>query len=533
MHLRECSDAKEIIGLYGRPSFSGIRNIKSAVSRANMGGVLNMRELLDIASLLKTARVAKGYEKENFLENSPVIAMFSQLGANKYLEDRINAVVISEEEIADSASAELSFIRRHIRQNGLKIKEVLNKTISSPQNGKMLQEPIVTTRGDRYVVPVRSEYRSSFSGLVHDISSSGATVFMEPMQVVELNNELAMLNAREKREIERILAELSDETASFSQGILDDYELLCRLDFIFAKAELSFRQNALAPMINDSRELNFKGARHPLIDKKDVVPIDIRIGRDFDALIITGPNTGGKTVSLKTLGLLTLMAQCGLHIPCADGSIVAVYDKIYADIGDEQSIEQSLSTFSSHMKNIVEIHKVAGERSLVLLDELGAGTDPVEGAALAIAIIEQLRQLGATVAATTHYAELKAYALTEEGVENASCEFDIETLRPTYKLLIGVAGKSNAFAVSEKLGLSHEIIKRAESLINSEDRKFEDVLTELEKERQRLAVEKNETEKLKRETRKQFEDVKKTAEFSLKRPGKSAFQGKERSPNRY
>lgn len=484
--LSQTNDAVFLMGFYGSPYFGGITDITECVRRADMGGLLNHRELMNVASLLAASRGCKKYIENNKNGATGLDTMFSRLMGNRFLEDKINNAIISEEEMSDNASSELFDIRRTMRRCASKVKDVLNKIISSSAYSKMLQEPIVTIRSDRYVVPVKSEYKGSFQGLVHDMSSSGATLFIEPLSVVEINNELKALASAEKKEMERILYELSADVAQFGNGIIDDYEILCELDFIFAKGNLAYKMRANRPKLTESSETRIVRARHPLLDQKTAVPITITIGGSNDTVIITGPNTGGKTVSIKTLGLLTVMAQCGLFIPADESSVVSICKKVFADIGDEQSIEQSLSTFSSHMKNIVNILNEADSESLILVDELGAGTDPVEGAALAIAIIEYLRTLRARVIATTHYAELKIYALETEGVENASCEFDVATLKPTYKLLFGIPGKSNAFAISEKLGLPNYIVEQAKLKINSQNKKFEEVITRLEEKRQAL-----------------------------------------------
>ncbi len=495
--LDKTSDARRLLGIKGAPPFSGVRNLSSSVKRAERGGSLNAGELLHVAELLRTARGVQSYlEDDRKSERTSLDGMFAALMINRALEDRIRSAIISPEEIADGASGELLSIRRRIRRSGEKVREVLAHIISSPSHAKHLQENIITQRSGRFVVPVKSEYKSEIKGLVHDVSSTGATVFIEPIGVVELNNALRELEAEEKKEIERILAALSAEVAEFSAGIETNFEILSRLDLIFAMGKLSYAQNAEAPAVNDKGIVNLKNARHPLLDKNKTVPISIRLGREFDTLVITGPNTGGKTVSLKTVGLLTLMAECGLHIPCDYGSEISVFSKIFADIGDEQSIEQSLSTFSSHMKNIVEIISEADDSSLVLVDELGAGTDPVEGAALAVSIIEYIRALGAKTVATTHYAELKSFALITERVENASCEFDVTTLKPTYRLLIGIPGKSNAFAISERLGLPMNIIKGAERLVEREDKRFDEILSRLEEKQKALDTELSEAGRL-------------------------------------
>ncbi len=503
---KQTSAARQMMNRRAAPVFSGLRPVGPSLSRAGMGGCLNTRELLDIASALRCARVIKAYapEEQTCLDN-----MFRLLQGNKHLEDRISGCILGEEEIADNASPELASIRRHQRVTGGKVRESLQKYVSSPSYSKYLQDTIITQRGDRFVIPVKAEYRGEMPGLVHDVSSSGATLFVEPMAVVKLNNELRELMAKEQAEIERILAELSAECAGFAEGILRDYGILVEMDGIFARARLSAEMDAEEPVIKQKGGLNLRRARHPLLPPKEAVPITVRLGMEFDTLVITGPNTGGKTVTLKTIGLLSLMAACGLHIPADSGSEVPLWTAVYADIGDEQSIEQSLSTFSSHMVNIVSILSEAEPGSLALFDELGAGTDPVEGAALAVSIIQHTRRLGAAVAATTHYAELKTFALTTPGVENASCEFDVETLKPTFRLLIGVPGKSNAFAISKRLGLDERIIEAAQSQVGVENAAFEDVLYRLECQRQALEKEKTDTEVLKRRAE---EDARKAAE---------------------
>ena len=411
---------------------------------------------------------------------------FSGLVSNKFLEEKITNAIISEDEISDKASSTLADIRRKIRTASSKAREVLDKIIHSTQYLKYLQDAIVTQRDGRYVVPVRSECRGNVPGLVHDTSASGATVFIEPMGVVQANNDIKLLRSKEDDEIERILFELSANAGDFADAIITSYKNLAILNFVFAKANLAYNMRASMPIMNDRGIVDLKQAKHPIIDKDKVVPVDIVLGKNFDTLVITGPNTGGKTVTLKTLGLLTLMAMCGLLVPCADNSELSVFRRVLVDIGDEQSIEQSLSTFSAHMTNIIQIIKLANSGSLVLIDELGAGTDPVEGAALAISILEKLRDKHAKIASTTHYAELKEFALRTEGVENACCEFDVTTLRPTYRLLIGVPGKSNAFAITKRLGMDDEIVERAKELVSSESRQFEDVVGTLEKRRQSL-----------------------------------------------
>lgn len=497
--LQETTDACHMVELKGSPAFREVHDVKASLERADRGGSLNTRELLRIAAVLHVARTVKEYGGGDGAAPGTLEHYFWALVPNRYLEDRITTTIIGEEEIADSASSELSDIRRHMRIAGSRVRESLQKIISSPSYAKYLREPIITLRGDRYVVPVRSEYKNAIPGMVHDVSSSGGTFFIEPMQAVQANNELRELLIKEKKEIERILAELSAEVASHRENIAADYDTLVQLDLIFAKARLSYSMKAMCPAVNTDGRIVLNRARHPLIAKDAVVPITVRLGDDFDTLVITGPNTGGKTVTLKTLGLLTLMAECGLHIPVSDQSCISVFEMVLADIGDEQSIEQSLSTFSSHMKNIVEITEICGEGSLVLFDELGAGTDPAEGAALAMAVIEFCRKLGAKVAATTHYGELKLYAMRTEGAINASCEFDVETLRPTYRLLIGIPGKSNAFAISKRLGLSELIIDDAKSLVSENDVNFEDVLSQLEAQRQAMEQARIQAEQMKLE----------------------------------
>ena len=499
--LDQTTAASDLCTRKGNPSFSGVTDVSAALERADRGGSLQPVELLRIAGVLRCARNIKSYCDE--AEKATVLdPLFQSLTPNKYLEDRISGAILSEEEIADSASPALADIRRHMRIQAGKIKDGLQKIISSPAYAKYLRDPIITIRGGRYVVPVKSEHKGDVPGLVHDVSATGSTYFVEPMSAVNANNALRELELKEKKEIERILAELSSEAAAHREDIDLDVKLLVQLDVIFAKAKLGYRMRAWAPLMNDKGIVELRNARHPLIDPKSVVPISLHLGRDFDSMIITGPNTGGKTVTLKTIGLLTLMAECGLHIPAGDGSKLSTFDAILADIGDEQSIAQSLSTFSSHMRTIVDVVEQCDDRTLVLFDELGAGTDPAEGAALATAIIEFCRKLGSRVVATTHYAELKLYAMRTKSVINASCEFDVETLRPTYKLLIGIPGKSNAFAISRKLGLSEVILKEADDLVDKSDKDFEDVLSQLEAQRQQMEAARHEAERLRQETEK-------------------------------
>ncbi len=505
---QQTADAVYLMGLYGSPGLSGVKDVDDPVKRAEMGGALNMSELLRIAALLRAARSVRRYLENQKGEKTSIDAYFSSLNGNKYLEDRIMESILSEDEMADGASSKLYDIRRQIRTSSSKIRDVLNRIVTSTSYQKMLQDSIVTQRGGRFVVPVKAEYRGTFGGLVHDVSSSGATLFIEPTAVVELNNTLRVLYASERDEIDRILAELSAEVANFGPSIRGDYQTLCDIDYIFACGRMAYKLKCLRPRLVENGQTRLVRARHPLLDQDKAVPIDFTIGGAADTVIITGPNTGGKTVSLKTLGLLTLMAQSGLQIPAGEGSQVAVCLAVLADIGDEQSIEQSLSTFSSHMSNIVSILEEAGPGTLVLMDELGAGTDPVEGAALAIAIIERLRLMGARVAATTHYAELKMYALETKGVENASCEFDVATLMPTYKLIFGVPGKSNAFAISERLGIDRSIIEAAAARVDSENKQFEEVIAKLEEKRQALESRLAQAEKDVREARALNEEAK-------------------------
>lgn len=499
--LSETTAAVELSTRKGYPSFADVKDVSASLERADKGGVVQPKELLAIGHLLRCVRAVKGYISED--EKSTVLdSLFLQLVPNKYLEDKICGAILSEDEISDTASSELADIRRHMRIQSGKIKDTLQKVISSPSFSKFLREPIITMRQGRYVVPVKSECKNEIPGLVHDVSATGSTYFIEPMSSVNANNALRELALKEKKEIERILADLSADVAAYREAIEDDFRILVRLDVVFAKARLAYRMRAWEPILNDDGCIDLRNARHPLIDPTVVVPVSVRLGSDFDTMIITGPNTGGKTVTLKTLGLLTLMAECGLHIPAGDGSKLSVFDSVLADIGDEQSIAQSLSTFSSHMRTIVDIVALCDAKTLVLFDELGAGTDPAEGAALAISLIEFCRKMGSRVAATTHYAELKLYAMRTQGVINASCEFDVETLRPTYKLLIGIPGKSNAFAISRKLGLPEYILKQASDLVGQNDRDFDDVLNQLEQQRQQMEVARAEAERMRQETEK-------------------------------
>ncbi len=486
-HLLEETDAAFVlIAQYGAPSFYGLKNVTGALRRAQAGGGLSFRELLDVAGTLRAIRALTQWAGKNAGDQSVLADRFSILTPNKFLEEKIYGCILSEEEMADTASPALATIRRKIRNAAAHARDQLDKLIRSPGHQKHLQENIITQRGGRYVVPVKAEFRGEVPGLIHDTSSSGATVFIEPMSVVEANNEIRVLQSQEQEEIQRIVMELSGEAGTYADSTIASYQYAVQLNLIFAKAQLAYRMKATTPILDDRGHTVLIEARHPLIDPKKVVPVTITLGEEFDALIITGPNTGGKTVVLKTIGLLTLMAMCGLMIPAETGSRVTVFQHVLVDIGDEQSIEQSLSTFSAHMTNIIQILQVADYESLVLLDELGAGTDPIEGAALAASIIEELRFKGVSLACTTHYAELKAYALKTPGVENACCEFNVETLRPTYRLLIGVPGRSNAFAISRRLGMEEHIVDRAGELMDREGGVFEEVVDRLEESRRRL-----------------------------------------------
>lgn len=509
--IKETSDAHMLIGRFGAPAFGNIHNMTNALRRADAGAVLTTLELLRIASLLRVIRSVVEWREKSSSITTCLDMRFNALSPNKFLENKITSTILSEEEIADNASPELFAIRKKIVSTSTKIREHLDKIIRSASNQKYLQDSIVTIRGGRFVIPVKAEFRSAVPGLVHDTSASGATVFIEPMSVVEANNDIRMLKSKEQAEIERILAELSSEVGGYADSISRSFRIITELNVIFAKAHLAYNMKASTPILNNKGRILLKKARHPLIDKDKVVATDIELGINFDTLVVTGPNTGGKTVSLKTIGLLTLMAMCGLMIPAADNSELSVFNNVLADIGDEQSIEQSLSTFSAHMTNIIKILEIADNNSLVLIDELGAGTDPVEGAALAVSILEKLRSQGAKIASTTHYAELKSYALETDGVENACCEFDVATLRPTYRLLIGMPGRSNAFAISERLGMGSDIVERAKQLVSLENSKFESVVQKLEDSRNELDQKIKENEELKAETQRILEETQKKA----------------------
>lgn len=510
---KETTEAMSTLLKLGNPPVNlSVCDVRNSVKRAEQGGVLTPREFMDISRVLYVGRRMKSYLSECSEECTVLGEIREKLLTAKSLEDRINACIISETEIADDASADLSAIRRKMKNLNGKIKETLNSMIHSAHYKKFLQDPIVTMRSDRYVIPVRAEYKSEVPGIVHDTSSTGLTLFIEPMGVVNSNNEIRDLKNKEQREIEKILSELSVSVTENSHEIFVDVVGILELDFIFAKGKLSLDTNGTEPILNDKGIINYKRARHPLIDKDKVVANDISFGNETDTLVVTGPNTGGKTVTLKTVGLLSLMAASGLHITANEGSDAAVFSKIYADIGDEQSIEQSLSTFSSHMVNIVKILKNVDSNTLALFDELGAGTDPTEGAALAIAILEHLRAKGVKTLATTHYSELKLFALTTDGVLNASCEFDVKTLQPTYKLLIGIPGKSNAFAISRRLGLSESIIDRANTVLSDEDIRFEDVIGDLERSRREATKDAEENARLKRELKDLREEIERDRE---------------------
>lgn len=527
--LAQTDDAKRFCTIKGQPSFGNIRDITDAVRRAQKGAVLSPAELLQILNVLQVVRGLQSYGKEENGAAGSLQALFERLQPNRFLEDRIVHAIAAEDLIADEASTELASIRRKIRTEHARIREILQKYITASTYSRYLQENIITMRNGRYVIPVKAEHKNEIRGLVHDTSASGATLFIEPMAVVEANNTLAVLATKERKEIERILAELSALCAQCGENLIYNYLNTTELAFVFAKAELSFRMDAACPTVSKDAPLYLVQARHPLLPKDKVVPVALQLGGTFDTLVVTGPNTGGKTVSLKTAGLLTLMAQSGLHIPASAQSSVHIFDSVFADIGDEQSIEQSLSTFSAHMVNIVSITEQADCNSLVLFDELGAGTDPVEGAALAVAVLEHVRARGAMCIATTHYAELKAYALETSGVMNASCEFDVQTLRPTYRLLIGTPGRSNAFAISKRLGLSDTIIARAGALLDAEDvqlesviGKLEDTRVALEKERNAFAAEKQAFEMQKKQEKERLQQNLQASQTALEKARQQA-----------
>ncbi|HBI51186.1 MAG TPA: endonuclease MutS2, partial [Ruminococcaceae bacterium] len=528
--LKKCDDAFVLSSKFGTPRFYNIKDVSASAKRASQGASLSLRELLDIGLVLReTDGLVSWYDQCGGTDNS-LNEYFALLTCNRTLENEISTAILSENELADSASPELARIRKAIVRHGMRIKEQLDSLIKSKTTQKYLQEALVTQRDGRYVVPVKTEYKSQVSGLVHDTSATGSTLFIEPMSVVEANNEIRILKSEELAEIERIIKDMSEQVGIFSEQLIRNIGCLVKLEEYFAKSNLAAKMTAVTPEITEEPVLKLNKARHPLINKDDVVPTTITLGETYSSLIITGPNTGGKTVSLKTAGLLTLMTMCGMMIPAGDNSVVGIFSKVLVDIGDEQSIEQSLSTFSSHMTNIVRIIKAANERSLVLLDELGSGTDPIEGAALAVAILDDLRKKNSRVMATTHYQEVKLYAVEQEGVENASCEFDVNTLRPTYKLIIGVPGKSNAFAIAKRLGVNDDIIDEAKSLVTDENRRFERVIENLEKTQQELDELRDSAERDAREAKaitegleKEREELEKQKEFELEKARNKAM----------
>lgn len=529
--LKETGDAHMLSGRFGSPAFGGLSNVTNALRRAQTGASLSTSELLKIARTLHVIRTLKDWRKKSAAVSSVLDMRFDSLMPSKYLEEKITSAILAEDEIADNASSELATIRRKMKLCSSRAREILNKMIRSSVMQKYLQDSIVTMRSGRFVIPVKAECRGNVPGLVHDTSGSGATVFVEPMAVVEANNEIKVLESKEQDEIARILYFLSSEVGVNADSIIKSYNTAVELNVIFAKAELGYKMKASMPIMNDKGIIELKKARHPLINPETVVSTDVTLGIDFDTLIITGPNTGGKTVSLKLIGLLTLMAMCGLMIPAADNSRISVFDHVFADIGDEQSIEQSLSTFSAHITNTIDILNNVNDRSLVLLDELGAGTDPVEGAALAIAILQDFRAKGAKIASTTHYAELKAFALQTNGVENGSCEFDVATLRPTYKLLIGIPGRSNAFAISLRLGMNANLVEKAQQLVSAESRQFEDVVSALEKQQQGLDKKIKEVElaeikarKAQRKAEQELEEVRLKAQQEIEKARQQALE---------
>lgn len=528
---KETTEAVSMIFKKGSLSLGSLKDIRPYLKRVSVNGSLSIEELLHIGDFLYVSKKAKDYAKSDSKNDSFEVLepQFERIELANNLENEINRCIISDKEISDDASSTLKDIRRNIKISNERIKDHLTSIIHSQTYKNMLQEPVITIRNDRYCVPIKQEYKNSFSGMIHDQSSTGATVFIEPISVVQLNNKIKDLYADEKLEIERILKKLSEKVFEYKDLFLCNIEILSHIDFVFAKAELSIKMNGTEPIFNTKGYINIKKARHPLLNPSTVVPTDIYLGKDFTTLLITGPNTGGKTVSLKTIGLFTLMGQSGLHISAFDNSELAVFEDVFSDIGDEQSIEQSLSTFSSHMSNIVNILNNVSNDSLVLLDELGAGTDPTEGAALAIAVIQYLHSLNVRTAVTTHYSELKLFALSTDGVENASCEFDVQTLKPTYKLLIGIPGKSNAFAISRRLGLPEYIINSAKEVLSHQDEKFEDVITELEISKKSLILEKEraeeyrlEAEKLKKDVERQREKIRQQKEKIISKANEEA-----------
>lgn len=533
--LQQTDDAFVTSVKFGVPSFSGLKNIDVPLRKAEFGGSLSIQELLQVVGVLKVFRAIKVYQERVTQMPKSFSEKFSQVYPNNYLLSSISKAIISDDEIADEASTKLCSIRKKIRALSLRIREQLDKMIHSVNVQKYLQDPVVTIREGRFVIPVKSEYKGEVPGLIHDTSASGATLFVEPMSVVEANNNIRVLQSEERNEINKILLRLSNMVGEFAGTIRKSYETSVSLCVMYAKADLAYKMHATLPKINTSGNIKLHNARHPLIKKDKVVPIDVELGIDFDTLVVTGPNTGGKTVALKTVGLLTLMSMCGLLIPVSEGSEISIFDQVLVDVGDEQSIEQSLSTFSSHMVNIIDILQLSAKeksaQKLILIDELGSGTDPVEGAALAIAILERFHMYGAKVFATTHYAQLKAYAIKTDKVQNASCEFDIKTLRPTYKLLIGIPGKSNAFAITEKLGIDKSILDRAQEFISSDNAKFEKVIASLEVSRQELEAERENIDRtnakitqLKDKLDREYADLKKQKEYLQIQARKKAFE---------
>ena len=525
----ETSDALRLYIGKGEPSFGYIKDVTPMLDRAEKGAMLSPSELLDCANVLRTVRGAVEYYKTDRKYETSLDEYFERLQPDRTLERDITSAIISEEMIADDASADLSDIRRKIKNANNRIRQTLQKYVQGEAYSKYLQENIITLRNGRYVIPVKAEYKNEIKGLVHDTSSSGATLFIEPMAAVDANNELKVLERAEKAEIEKILYGFSARVAAQSEQIKLNYLNLVYLSYAFARAKLSVRMDAVRPEYTDKRYIELKKARHPLLDKDKVVPINVTLGGEYDTLVITGPNTGGKTVSEKTVGIIVMMAQSGLHIPCAEGSTLCVFDGISADIGDEQSIEQSLSTFSSHMVNIVDILNNVTDKTLVLFDELGAGTDPVEGAALAVSILEEVRERGALCIATTHYAELKAYAVDTEGVANASCEFDVETLKPTYRLIIGTPGRSNAFAIAERLGLPKNVIDRASYSIQGDSKRFENVISKLEEQRNAMLKAREEAEAARAEAVKLRENAKTETDKALQKAEAELNKAKEQA----
>ncbi len=527
--LTETSDAEKLYRGKGEPSFGYVKDITPLLDRAEKGAMLSQAELLDCANVLRTVRgIIEYYKTERKFETS-LDEVFERLTPDRSLERDITSAIISEELVADDASPALSDIRRKIKNESNKIRETLNRFVTSEAYSKYLQENIITLRNGRYVIPVKAEHKNEIKGLVHDTSSSGATLFIEPMAAVDANNELKVLERAEKAEIERILYEFSARVAAEAEPLKLNYMNIVYLSYVFARAKLSVSMDAYRPTYTEKRMIKLKKARHPLLDRSKVVPITVELGDGFDTLVITGPNTGGKTVSEKTVGLMVMMAQSGLNIPCADGSVLCVFDGISADIGDEQSIEQSLSTFSAHMVNIVDILDNVTDKTLVLFDELGAGTDPVEGAALAVSILEEVRSKGALCIATTHYAELKAYAVDTEGVMNGSCEFDVETLQPTYRLIIGSPGRSNAFAIAERLGLSKDIIDRAQFSVRTDNKRFESVISTLEAERNAMIKAREEAEAAKAEAEEYRKQTKEAADKAYESAEKELARAKDQA----